>query len=267
MVALASDDVDEIMRELFIYRYSSGTGLTGMTFGNLFMAALTDIYGSQKQAIDKTCEILRVSGVILPVTFDNSQLVARYGNGVQVLGEHYIDEPKENLAKEHIVELEIIPEASPNPEALEAIKNADLIVLGPGDLYTSVICNLVVRGVAKAIKASKAKKLYIVNLMTKLGQTYGFKASHHVREIEKYLGGKLDYILVNKEDSVPKRILARYKEENASPVNDDLKSKTEIIRKNLISKVVHEKHENDKLTRSLIRHDSDKLAQAIVELL
>src|SRR3989344_4662449 len=212
MVALSSEKPSEIVRELFIYRYNQGTGISGMTFGNLFMAALTDIYNSQEIAIDKNCEFLDVQGQIIPVTFDDSQLIARYSNGKQVLGEHMIDEPTdENMADLRIVELETIPEAKANDKALKAIEEADLIVLGPGDLYTSVICNLVVGGISEAIKASNAKVLYVMNLMTRFGQTHGFTASDHIKEIEKYIGGrKVDICLVHKDGGFPKSVLKKY---------------------------------------------------------
>ncbi|MFV1917306.1 MAG: 2-phospho-L-lactate transferase CofD family protein, partial [Patescibacteria group bacterium] len=131
MVALASDSSDEVLRKLFTYRYNAGTGISGMTYGNLFMAALTDIYGNQEKAIEKTCEILNVKGKIIPVTYDNTNLVARYDNGEQVLGEHYIDEPDERLGQHKIAELEVFPRANANKKALTAIEKADLIVLGP----------------------------------------------------------------------------------------------------------------------------------------
>ncbi len=268
MVALASDESDEIMRNLFTYRYSQGIGIQGMTFGNLFMAALTDIYGSQEKAIKKTCEMLRVSGNIIPVTYDNSHLVARYENGVQVLGEHAIDEPREELGKLKIVELEIIPQASANPEATKAIKEADLIILGPGDLYTSIICNLIVNDMASHIRDAKAGKVYIVNLMTKFGQTHGVSAKDHINELEKYLGdGEMDYYLVDKTKKYPKTLIKRYQEEHASLVKDDLGKNAKAIRKNISSDVIYENHKSDKLKRSLIRHDSKKLAKAIIELL
>lgn len=270
MVALASDDSDENLRKLFTYRYTAGVGISGMTFGNLFMAALTDIYGSQQKAIQKTCEILGVKGNILPVTFDNSHLVARYENGQQVLGEHYIDEPEPEIADYKIVQLEVIPKATANPEAIKAIKNADLIVIGPGDLYTSIICNLVVDRIAKAIKNSKAKKLYILNLMTRFGQTDHFSAYNHIQELEKYLGTNvIDICLVNSGLKFPKGILKRYREEKAYPVKDDLngKLKLKVVRRNLIANDVFTKPKSDRLHRSLIRHDPNKLAKVIMSLL
>lgn len=271
MVALASDGSSELLRELFTYRYNQGTGISGMTFGNLFMAALTDIYGSQGGAIEKTCKILDVKGNIIPVTYNDSHLVARYSNGKQVLGEHLIDEPVEDDLKDsRIVELETIPKANANRRAIEAIKSADVIVLGPGDLFTSIICNLIVEGIAGAIKNSRAKVIYVVNLMTKYGETHNFKASHHIDEIERYIGkGRVDATLINKNGKFPKGVLARYRQERAYPVKDDLNSKNglKIVRRSFIANRIFKKAKGDKIKRSLIRHDPDKLAKAIISLI
>lgn len=281
MVALAGQDEEDLLRKLFIYRYNQGTGISGMTFGNLFMAALTDILGSQKEAIKETSRLLHVQGQIIPVTFDNAQLVARYDNGKQVMGEHHIDEPDlsthegalSGLAQHRIVGLEVFPKAKANPEAIETIKNADLIVLGPGDLYTSILSNLVVGGIAKAITKSKAKKVFVVNLMTKFGQTYGFTASDFLFELYKYLaGGVVDSILVSQPFKLKKDIIKRYEEEKAEVVLDDLdfsnqSPKPKIVRADLVSNLIYEKPKSDTLIRSLIRHDPDKLAKAITSLL
>lgn len=270
MVALAGKNTNDLVRNLFTYRYRQGTGIEGMTFGNLFMIALTDIYGSQKRAIEKTCKFLGVKGHIIPVTYDNSHLVARYANGAQVLGEHAIDEPNDRNGKSKIVELSLVPPAKANKKALQSIKEADLIVIGPGDLYTSLICNLIVDGVADSIKKSKAKKVYIVNLMTKFGQTNSFTAREHLKELEKYLGKNVvDVCLVSKKIKVPNEITGRYKEENAELVKEDLEGtgKLRVIKGEFQSDIVYEKQGSDKLKRSLIRHDSDKLAKAIMSLL
>jgi len=269
MVALASEKSHELLRQLFTYRYNQGTGIAGMTFGNLFMAALTDICGSQEKAIERTCEMLDVKGEIFPVTFSDSHLVARYDNGQQILGEHYIDEPSEENGGHRIVELETVPEAKPNSRALSAIRDADLIVLGPGDLYTSTICNFVVGGVAKVLRNSKAKKVYVMNLMSKWGQTNGFSASDHILELEKYLGkGAIDVCLMNKNGKIPPSILKRYKEEKAYLVKDDLENQqgVKIVRRSLVSEKIYEKPKSDKLKRSLVRHDPTKLAKVIISL-
>jgi uncharacterized cofD-like protein len=269
IVALASNKSHEMFRELFTYRYNRGTGITGMTFGNLFMAAITDIHKSQEEAIRRTCDLLDVQGKVVPITYEETHLVARYDDGHQVLGEHNIDEPSKEHSDRRIVELEVFPPVKANPKALQLIKQADLIVLGPGDLYTSIICNLVINEVAATIAKSKAKKVYVMNLMTRYGQTTNFKASDHFYELEKYLGkGNIDICLVNKTKKYPKGVLVRYKEENAKPVEDDLNnSGVKVVRRSLVSNKIFEKEKGDKLTRSLIRHDPKKLARVIMTLL
>ena len=273
LVALASEDVDDLYRKLFTYRYHQGTGINGMTFGNLFMLALTDILGSQKQALKETCRLLGVKGQIIPVTYDNSQLLARYDNGRQVLGEHYIDEPTEEFATHRIIELETIPQAHANPEAVSVILEADVIVLAPGDLYTSLLSNIVVKGIKEAIIKSKAKKVYIVNLMTKYGQTNHYKASDFCQELSKYIKRhNPDYILVNTPLKLAKDITRRYEEEKAEVVIDDLSEHWEnlagskIIRKDFTAKETYEISRGDRLKRSLIRHDSDSLAKTIYKI-
>ena len=273
MVALASDEVDDLFRKLFTYRYHQGTGLNGMTFGNLFMLALTDILGSQSEALTQTCRLLGVQGNIIPVTFDNSQLIARYDNGRQLLGEHQIDEPSEEFAEHRIIELETIPEATANPDAVEAIKKADVIVFSPGDLYTSLLSNIVVSGIKNAIKKTKAKKVFIINLMTKYGQTTNFKASDFCSELSKYLDGvNPDYVLINKTLKLNKKVAQRYQEEKAGIVIDDLSEHpenlagTKIVRGDFTNKEIIEKVKGDKLVRSLVRHDSKKLARAIYSI-
>ncbi|MCX6705849.1 MAG: YvcK family protein [Candidatus Woesebacteria bacterium] len=272
MVALASSDSDQTLRKLFTYRYDQGVGISGMTFGNLFMAALTDIYkGDQKKAINETSEILGVKGKIIPITFEKTNLVATYENGKQILGEHAIDEPDSQIGKFRITKLEVIPKIKVNKDALDAINSADLIVLGPGDFYTSILPNLVIDGISSSINKSKAKVVFVTNLMTKFGQTVNFNVSDFINEVEKYLAGrKLDFCILNTSNHFSKKMLSKYKKENAEPVKDDLKrytGKTKIIRKSLISNKVYEKPKSDKIERSLIRHDSDKLAKVVVDLL
>lgn len=273
MVALSTDKSDEILRKLFTYRYLSGTGISGMTFGNLFMAALSDIFGGdQKKAIEETCRILSVKGKLIPVTFEMSHLLATYSNGKQILGEHEIDEPESFSGHHRITNLEILPKVKPNKDALVAIHDADLIVLGPGDLYTSILPNVVVPQISEALNNTHGKILYVLNIMTKYGQTVGFKASDFLAEVTKYLNGrKPDFVLVNTGKTIPREIMKKYKEENAEQVKDDLDKKVpgyeyKVIRKDILSSTSYVKPESDKSVRSLIRHDSSKLARAVHDL-
>lgn len=271
LVALADGKGDrEIFRELFSYRFHQGTGITGMTFGNLFMAALSDILGSQIEAIDRTAQILHLKGRVLPVTLDDAHLVARYENGHQAVGEHYIDEPRHD-GRLKIVGLEYIPQPKAYRQSIRAIRDADLVILGPGDLYTSVVCNLIVGGVPAALERTKAKVVYVLNLMTRYGQTYGMSAKNHVAAVQKYGGNSvLDYVLVNDNGSLPRPILRKYAEENSFLVDDDLgegTKKMKVVRSDLLSHQVVKKQPGDKLQRSMIRHDQRKLAKAIMGLL
>ena len=267
MVALASGVSNKTLRDLFTYRYSHGTGIEGMTFGNLFMAALTDISGSQKKAIAETCELLGVTGSIIPVTYDDVHLLAKYENGAEVLGEHNIDEENKFNGKYKITNLSLVPLAKANRDGLNAIVESDFVILGPGDLYTSVICNLLLSGVKNAFKKTKAQVVYVMNIMTRNTQTSGFTAQDHTSEIEKYLGRMVDTIILNKSKIQPKA-LSWYNKFGMKPVVDDLRNgrRHNVVRKSVASSTFYKKSKGDKLTRSLIRHDPDKLAKAIVSL-
>jgi len=265
-VALAEEGKEQSLRDLFIYRFSKGNGLNGMTFGNLFLAALSDIFGSQVEAIKKTEQLLKTKGRILPITLTDSNLAAVYENGKKVVGEHLIDEP-EHRGDLKIKELFLNPKTRIYHEAKKAILNADLVVIGPGDLYTSIIAGLLTEGIAAVLKKTKAKTAYIMNLMTRYGQTFGFTAKDHIHVLEKYLGKDcLDYILINTKP-IPKSALTKYKKMKEFPVADDLEdSYFKVIRGDFLSKKETKIVPGDILKRSLIRHDSDKLAKALIKL-
>ena len=266
LVALSESDY--IWRKLFTYRFDNGD-LKGHNFGNIFISALEKITGSTEKALHFGNILLQTKGSVIPVTLQNAVLAARYKNGKILIGESLIDSSLEDRG--HIKDVFIEPRVTANPKAIEAIKKADYIIFGPGDLYTSVIPNFLVNGVAAAIKRSRAKKMYFVNAMTKLGQTNGFKASDFVSEIVKYCDGtKLDFIFVNKSKP-PYEILEKYKKnENAELVVDDLDNYkyrgTKIIRANLLSKATHKQNFVDNVKRSLIRHDPDKIARVVMQV-
>jgi uncharacterized cofD-like protein len=256
-----------LMRKLFMYRFDKGEGIKGMTFGNLFMAALTDITGSQKDAIKQTRKVLKIKGTVLPVSYTPTNLVAEYEDGTTVREEHFIDEPKHDGTIK-ISRVFLAPEAQANPDAIKAILEADLIVLGPGDVYTSLIPNLLVKGIPEAIGTSKAKKMFIINLMTKYGQTYNFTASDHVNVINNYLHGSLDVVLVN-TGILPKEALLEYEKSHEFPVYNDLPNDAfyTIIAQDVAANTITEKSSADILVRSLVRHDSEKLAKTILSVL
>ena len=268
LVALAdaNNDSEDLLKELFKYRFHQGEGIKGNTFGNLFMAALSDILGSQEEAIKKTGQILKIKGKILPVTLTNSNLVAIYENGKRVVGEHFIDEP-EHDGRIRIEKVFLEPKSQANPETVNAILKADLIVFGPGDLYTSLIVNLLSDGIVEALEKTKAKIVFVLNLMTRYGQTFNYSAKDHIKDIEKYLGKNLDFVLVNSKKIKPS-VLKSYKKNNEFSVEDNLNNDYfKVVRDDLLSEKETKKVVGDVLGRSLICHDSDKLAKAIMDLI
>lgn len=266
IVALADDTRDlSLLRSLFLYRFAKGAeGLMGHSLGNLLLIALTDILGSETEAIYQISKILRLKGQVIPVTIDNVHLIAQYTNGEIVKGEGNIDEiPFEDRKIAHV---SLEPECSVNPQAREALEHADFVILGPGDLYTSIVPNLLVHGVNDAIVKSKAPVAYVLNLFSKFGQTYGSQAKEHVSVIERYLRpAQLHKVLVN-TDPMPTALVSFYKKHKELPVKDDLRNDPRIYRTSLLSTKRAHKQKGDILHRSVIRHDSDKLAAAIQEV-
>lgn len=270
MVALSRHQ--PFLRDLFTYRFHQGTGISGMTFGNLFLAAMADILGSQDSAIEATSKFLRVKGQIHPISFDNVRLVATYADGTQVLGEHQIDEPRHD-GKMRIIELKTIPKAKISQKARDAILSADMIILGPGDFYGNTVANLIIDGVVDAIQASPAKLVFITNLMTKYGEAYDYLVSDYLADLKKHLPlSRLNYILINNDLNYPADALAKYSTEYARPVADDLDtaevpSSLQIIRTPLVSREVIKTEAGDTVKRSMIRHDVKKLGKILMSLL
>jgi uncharacterized cofD-like protein len=270
LLALSSGTTDDLLllRRLFHYRYSEGKGVAGMTFGNLFLVALTKLLHSQKKAISKAGDLLKIRGKVIPVTFDHGDLIAEYQDGSVVKGEHYIDNPKHN-GRLSIKKLKIFPKVHITKEAYEAILNADCLIIGPGGFYTTIVANLVVEGVVTAIQKSQAKKIFVVNLMTEYGQTYNFTAYRFLQELNNYLSvNLLDYILIN-NSPIPGKVLSRYRKFKAVPVFNDLpaKSSFKVIAADLLSTKIVKKEKGDILNRSLIRHDPDKISNQCLKIM
>lgn len=268
LAALATDveDHGQLLRELFLYRFNKGDGVCGHNFGNLLLVALTDMLGSEEEAIRAASRILRIRGTVLPVTIADIHLVATYEDGVEVVGEHDIDEPPKEREDQRIVKLATDVPARATQETIESLKEADVIVLGPGDLYTSLMANCVIDGVPEAIRASKAQFVYVTNLMSRPGQTRGMKVSDYLSEIEKYIGRKPDAALVN-TSALPDDVLEKYASEGDFPVEDDLQNGLNIVRDDFLATTMVKKKEGDVLKRSFIRHDGRKLARAIMDLI
>ena len=264
IIALSEENEREILRELFIYRFSQGDGLKGHTLGNLLMIAMTDITGSEVSAIEMFKYLFNVRGDIYPVTLDNVKLAAEYSNGKKVVGEHLIDEPEEDLK---IKNFYLEGEAKAYKGAVEAILESQYVVVGPGDLYTTTLANIVVEGIPSALQKTKAKIIFIPNLMTKIGQTRGFTHKSMVKLLEGYTGRKCDYILVN-NGKIPKQAYDRYIADGESLFEDDLGREVgkTVIREDLVANSLIKKEKGDVLVRSLVRHDPEKLGRNLYRI-
>lgn len=260
------------LKDLFNYRFDTGS-LKGHSAGNIILAALQKTTGSPESAIAEAARLLNVRGEVLFASQTPTTLSAKLANGTIIKGEHEIDEPV-TKSRSPIVELRL-SSAEVNPRAIDAIGRADAIILGPGDLYTSTFPNLLVPGIDEAIAHSKAKKIAITNVMTKLGQTDKFKASNFIKETNRYLhqhntDGGINVAIVNTKKPAP-AILALYRKEKAVFVEPDIevikKLGLEIIAKPLITDSVHKKANGDKLKRSIVKHDSEKTAELIWNLI
>ncbi len=261
-----------LLRELFMYRFHQGSGTTGMTFGNLFLAAMTDMVGTQEKAIEETCKLLSVKGHILPISYDDVRLVARYSDGREVVGEHAIDEPEKGSTAQ-IVDVWTTPKATVSEKAKEAILNADCIILGPGDFYTNTVPDLIVEGVCDAIISSQAKVLFIVNLMTKFGDSQGYTAKTFIEKLSKYIPvSRLSAIIINNDTSFSQETIDAYTREGAQPIHDDLDEmglpeSVQIIRAPVVSKKEAQTVQADVLKRSVIRHDQEKLGAVLEKII
>ena len=253
LVALA--DKESLMEELFQHRFTNGHGLAGHNMGNLLIAAMTQIAGDFEKAIREMSKVLAIRGQVLPATLTDCSLCAELEDGSIIEGESKIPRTGKLIKRVFLKP----GDCEPVPEALNAISDADIIILGPGSLYTSVIPNLLVRGMADAINKSAAVTVYVCNIMTQPGETEGYKASDHIRAIHQHAGsGLIDYAIINIED-IPRKLLQKYREEGAVPVRPNLK---EIEQMNVIPVKRNLVFETD-----VVRHDPNKLAEAVMELI
>ena len=261
ILALADSHSNEVLRKLFTYRFSEGNSMKGHTIGNLLMVSMTEILGSEIEAIEMFKNIFSVRGDIIPVTVDDVRLTAEYDDGSRVVGEHFIDEPKTH---KDIVNFSLTSSAKASQEALDAIKKSDYIILGPGDLYTTVMANLLVTGIKEALSSSKAKLIYIGNLMSKIGQTRNKTHKEIIEIIESTTRRKFDYLLLN-NGKYPQQAYKRYIDDGEHIIEDNLHDGDGrlVLRKDLVASDPIKKEKGDSLKRSFIRHDSNKLGKEL----
>lgn len=261
LVALSNSE--ELLHKLFQYRFDDGS-LRGMNFGNLFLSALSKVTGSFESAIKEAARILAVEGKVLPSTLDDVSLCAKLADGTIVKTEPQVRAP----GKPRIEEVFLEPSRPPAcEEAVVEIERADLIVIGPGSLYTSVISNLLVDGVRSAIRNSRAKKVYVCNIVTQPGQTDGYTCSDHISEVLRYLGeGVLDAAIVN-SGTPDEPILQRYKAQGAELVRTDDKL-GEFDLKIILDSLIEPQSDRVPWEKAdLARHDTNRLASLLEEFL
>jgi len=264
---VALSEASETLRAVFNHRFNSGE-LAGHSFGNLFISALEQVTGDLDHALDLVGDILKIRGKVIPVTLDKVTLTAELKNGKKLSGESQISD-YQLVSRFGIKRIFLEPKAKANPKALHAIKEADVLIIGPGDLYCSLLPNFLVRGVAQAVKKSKGKKIYIVNLMNKYGHTDGFTAFDYVNVIEDKIGShNIDIILFNCRKPAA-TLLRRYADEGEPVILPPTKNlrKRKIVSVNVLAEKIYKGNEADLLQRTLIRHDSHKLAKVIFSLI
>lgn len=255
LVALSNSS--RILSQLFTYRFSKGRGLKGHCFGNLFLTTLEQITGDFQKGVDEAAQVLQVEGKVIPVTLTPVRLEAQLENGQIIKGETYIDIPRHD-GHLRIKKVSLRPRAKANKVAKQAIREADAIVIGPGDLYTSIIPNFLVSGIKQAIQEAKGKKIYVCNTMTKFGETHNFTAEDFLQEIEKYLGrGVVDYMVVNTAKPKPST-LKSYLKEKSNPVKYNRrqlknKQKPRVVFTRVLRRGNYLRHDPQKLARVIDR--------------
>jgi uncharacterized cofD-like protein len=253
MVALSEDEA--LLSRLFQYRFHSGRGLKGHSFGNLFLAALDQVTGDFARAVRLSSEILAIRGRIFPSTAAKVNLEARLVDGSVISGESKISKSRQTIDRVFLRP----GRSQPLKEALDAIANADVITLGPGSLYTSIVPNLLVSGIPQAIERSRALKLYFVNLMWQPGETINFSASQHVEAILKHAGSRrvMDCVVLNTAPISP-ALKRKYAAQNVNPVENDFERLNALGVKVMAADLVGES--------KLVRHDPAATARIIMEM-
>ncbi len=255
MAALSEDS--DLLSQLFQYRFARGSGLKGHSFGNLFLTALHQITGDFAHAVKLSSEILAIRGHIFPATSSDVRLEATLEDGTQISGESKISKSRQPIRT-----IRLAPgDCDPLPETLAAIERADLITLGPGSLYTSVIPNILVGGIPEAIERSAAMKVYFVNLMWQPGETINFTASHHLNALHEHAGRKLIDCVVLNDTPIPAALQKRYARAHVRPVENDFENLTAMGVKIVTADLM-----GDTADTAKIRHNPAALADVVIDL-
>ncbi len=259
---IALSDAPDIWRKLFNYRFESGD-LQGHNFGNILISALEKVTNSYDEAVEEAHIIMAVQGKVIPVTHDTTRIRVEYESGRVLDGEKLLDE--KSVDSDRIKNISLVPAASMNPKVIAALTEADYIIVGPGDLYSSIISIALVGNFKEVFQKTKAKIIFIMNLMTKSSQTPNYTSQDHIDDFAKYFGKQPDYVFVNSQQ-IPQEVIEYYKtESNDIVVSGDIKNGV-VISKPLISQILNTSKTELEQTfaHSIIRHDSVKIADAIL---
>jgi uncharacterized cofD-like protein len=253
-VLTALADVEPVMSDMLKYRFGAGSGLSGHSLGNLILAAMTDISGDFVTAVRELSRVFAVRGRVLPAAEEGVVLSAEMEDGTVITGESKIPEAGGRIKRVFLEPTHV----EPLPEAVEAINEADAILIGPGSLYTSILPNLLVPKLAEAVVKSDAIKIFVCNVMTQPGETDGYTVGDHLQAIFEHVGHHLfDYVIVNNGE-IPPQVQEMYAEQGAKPVQVDMGELTDRGYKVVADTLV--------LFRTYLRHDADKLSQHIYQL-
>lgn len=267
---VALSEAPDLWRKLFSYRFEQGD-LEGHNFGNIFLSALEKVTENYKDVVETASYVLQTKGKVIPVTFEKTNLCVKYANGAVVKGEGNIDSNYNETDK--VIYSYLDPEVSANLEATRRIRESDYLIVGPGDMYSSIVSVLLPQGVKDAIFGSRGKIIYILNLMTKRGQTTDYKALDHLLDLSDYLGRAPGIVLIN-NGKIDKEHLDWYQQDGEQPVENDLYSSEfggKIIEEDIVDKKVFKKEDADKFVdprvRSILRHDPEKLGQILKKII
>ena len=259
---VALSDSSRLMRSLMNYRFENG-GLQGHSFGNLLLSALEKVTGSFEKAVEEAGKILSIKGKVIPVTTHQTRLKMILKSGKVLEGESQVYVSQEIEQGYSSIYLE--PFAKADAHAIDEIMNADVVILGPGGLYTSLIPNLLVEGIPKALRDTQAKKVFVVNLMNKKGQTTHFKVSDHLRELQRFIGKDVfDHILIN--NGKPAEELIKLYAEEGNLVENNLSNDGRVRSADLLDSDLTERQKGDVFPRNFIRHDAHKLAKELMHI-
>ncbi len=265
---LALSEASLVWRKLFLYRFENGD-LAGHNFGNLFLSALEKVSKNYQDVVKTASVLLKTKGEVLPVTFDKSNLTVEYENGNKVKGEGAVDKNYSETSR--VINTYLEPVAQANPNAVKRMGESDVIIVGPGDIYTSIVPIFLVNGIKEAFNKSKAKIFFVMNLMTKAGQTTNYKASDHLRDFVRFTGRSPDVIVVN-DGKVPENIINWYESQHEHLVENDLSMDVfdgevvlaDVVDRNKFEFLGSEKFVDPRV-RSILRHSPKKLASILLD--